>query len=323
MNLKSFRFFLPIGCVLAVAGMLVAKAGVRLGWSPAPFELVLAAGDRGEVDARTTLDLEKFEVLRYPSGKPRQYVSSVRASGDGGRTTREVEISVNHPLRINGWWIYQYRWGEDESGTTCTALRCVRDPGMPLAALGGLLLVLGALGFCFRGYGGRAETPSGARRYAAWAAGGLAVALPLFIIGRAVMRPEPLPALQSWMMAPHVGAYVGSYLILLFAVFGVGKRLIPAGFLLMTVGLVLGAVWGKYAWSEWWQFDPKENWSFFTWLAFAIHLHLPPDSRAAKWMLCIGAVLILVTLTRVNFSRMASGLHSYARAFGSPVAIMI
>ena len=126
------------------------------------------------------------------------------------------------------------------------------------------------------------------------------------------MRPEPVPALQSVLMAPHVAAYAGSYLLLLFAAFGIGRRVVPVGFLLMTLGLVIGAAWGKVAWGDWWQFDPKENWSLATWCAFAVHLALPSGGKWSRAFLWIGAVLIVVTLTWVNFSRFASGLHSYA-----------
>jgi len=333
---------LHAGFALALLGLALGKAAVHFGWSPAAHELVLAEGDRGEVDADTVLYLDKFEVLRYPSGKIRQYVSTVKTFDRAGKDLASAVISVNHPLRLNGWWIYQYGWGPDQTGTTCTQLRCVKDVGLPVAALGGLLLLVGSLWLAagrvekVEGVEGGPRSVAAATECAAnrqflsnadatervppsawrwglnWLAALLVVSLPLFIIGRAVLRPEPVPALQSPLMAPHVAAYTASYLILLFAAFGIGRRFVPLGFFFMTVGLVLGAVWGKIAWSEWWQFDPKENWSFFTWLAFAAFFHFPPDSRTARWLLRLGAVLIIVTLTWVNFSRMVSGLHSYA-----------
>ena len=306
------KHLLHAGFALALIGLALGKAAVPFGWSPASHELVMAEGDRAEVDANTVLYLDKFEVERYPSGKISQYVSTVKALDRKSQKLMPAVIRVNHPLRLNGWWIYQYGWGPDQSGTTCTQLRCVKDVGLPVAALGGALLLVGSLWLCFRRRCDGLTPPSGWRRWCGWMAALAVVSLPLFIIGRAVLRPEPVPALQSPLMAPHVAAYTASYLILLFAVFGIGRRFVPLGFFFMTVGLVLGAVWGKLAWSEWWQFDPKENWSFFTWLAFAAYLHFRPDSRAAKWLLRLGGVLIIVTLTWVNFSRMLSGLHSYA-----------
>jgi len=147
-------------------------------------------------------------------------------------------------------------------------------------------------------------------------AGVLTVMLPVFIIGRAVLRPEPPPALQSPLLAPHVAAYATSYLILLFAAFGVGRRFVPLGFLLMTAGLVLGAVWGKICWGNWWQYDPKETWSLATWLVYAAYLPLARRPRLEPALRIAGAALIILTLTWVNYSRLFSGLHGYARVCG-------
>lgn len=278
-------------------------------------DLVMAEGDRCDVDSRFVLCLDKFEVLRYPSGKIRQYESTVKVLDRENKALSRAVISVNHPLRLGDWWIYQYECGPDQTGALCTSLKCVSDLRLPFAALGGVLLLLGALAGCWPALTlGKAGGPvrRGAR-LGGWVAAILVVSIPLFIVGRAVLRPEPVPALQSGLMIPHVAAYVASYLLLLFAVFGIGRRFVPFGFLLMTLGLVLGAAWGKIAWSDWWQFDPKENWSFLTWFAYALALRCPAGSRAAVWLERLGAVLILVTLTWVNFSRVFVGLHSYAQ----------
>jgi len=306
------KHVIHLGLLLALIGLFVGKCGPRFGWFAAPHELVMAEGDRAEVDGRTVLYLDKFEILQYASGKPRQYESSVKIIDQQDHTLNAAVISVNHPLRVNGWWVYQYGYGPDQTNTMCTELRCVKDYGLPFAALGGALLLIGTLGLCFRRRPIEEAVATGWRRRASWVIAAIVVTLPLFIIGRAVLRPDPVPALQSWLMAPHVAAYAASYLLLLFAAFGIGRRFVPLGFFLMTAGLVLGAVWGKLAWSEWWQFDPKENWSFVTWLAFAAYFHFRPGSRVANWLLRLGAVLIVITLTWVNFSRMVSGLHSYA-----------
>lgn len=296
---------------LLVAGG-AAAAAARVPALRETRSLVMAEGDRDEIDGSLSICLERFSIPLYPSGRPRQYVSEVKTLDNETKSLEAAEISVNHPLRRNGWWIYQYSCGPDENDVPCTELKCVKDPLLPLAVFGGALIALGALCLCFTGR--RYPAPSHGRRgrIAAWVCAAAVVALPAFVIGRAVMRPEPVPALQSWFMAPHVAAYSASYLLLLFAAFGIGRRTVPLGFLLMTLGLLLGAAWGKFAWSDWWQFDPKENWSLASWLAIAAHLHFAPDSRAAKWTLRIGAVLIIITLTWVNFSRFAAGLHSYA-----------
>lgn len=303
---------LHIGLLLVAIAMFVGKTAPRLGWISASHDLQMAEGDKRDVDERLSLTLKRFEIHKYPSGKPKQFVSTVSVFDRDAKSFLQATISVNHPLRIKGWWVYQYGWGPDENGEICTSLRCVKDVGLPFAAFGGMLLLAGSLGFCFGKQDVMVRKSFGWRKWIGVVCACLVVALPIFIIGRTVMRPEPVPALQSWLMVPHVASYAMSYLLLLFAAFGIGRRWVSLGFFLMTVGLVAGATWGKLAWSDWWQFDPKENWSFVTWLAFCAYMHMDPNSRTARCLLWIGAALILITLTWVNFSRMTSGLHSYA-----------
>jgi ABC-type transport system involved in cytochrome c biogenesis permease subunit len=290
----------------------LAAAVVARSWTRTAKDLVLADGEGGAFDSRTEVLLGSFKIPLYPSGKPKQYVSDVVVADAETRELSPARITVNHPLRKNGWWIYQMSFGEDELGRLNTLLRGVRDPLLPLAAVAGILLLAGALLLCFAPSREIPAPRSRLRAALSWTAGAAAVSLPAFIIGRAVLRPEPVPALQSALMAPHVGAYAASCAILLFAAAGIGRRAVPLGFFLMTVGLVVGAVWGKMAWGDWWQFDPKENWSLATWCAFAVHLLLPAKSKWSRVFLWVGAVLLVVTLTWVNFSRFASGLHSYA-----------
>ena len=123
-----------------------------------------------------------------------------------------------------------------------------------------------------------------------------------------------MPALQSPFFVPHVGAYVLGYILLVRAALGTGRRLAALGFLLLTVGLVLGAAWGKVCWGHWWQFDPKEMWSLATWFVYAAYFHLRPrlSPRAERACLVAGAVMILLTLTWINLSRFFTGMHSYA-----------
>ncbi len=123
-----------------------------------------------------------------------------------------------------------------------------------------------------------------------------------------------MPALQSPFFVPHVGAYVIGYVLLVRAAMGAGRRLVGLGFFLLTLGLVLGAWWGKVCWGHWWQFDPKEMWSLATWLLYAAYFHLRPrlSSRADRAFLVAGAVMVVLTLTWINLSRLFTGMHSYA-----------
>ena len=316
------KHLLHLGFLLAV-GALALKAA----FMPPRLQASLRPGEHAMLDG-DILVLKGFTVPKYPSGKPRQYESDVhvvsvaRGKGEAAERSKAVhaKISVNHPMRWNGWWIYQNSY--DAAQEAYTVLEAVRDPFLPVAALAGILLLLGAALLC-REKEVRGEKVRGEMAGRPFAAGGgwvaalkftaatAVVMLPLWIVGRAVLAKELVPALQSPLLVPHVGAYLVSYAILIFAAFGLGERLVPFGFFLMTLALVLGALWGKICWGDWWQYDPKEMWSLATWLTFAGYFHFRSRARVAVWLLRFGAVMIILTLTWVNFARIFRGLHSY------------
>ena len=299
-------------------GCAATSLALKALWPGPRADVSLSAGDVVELDDDgTELVLESFRVPKYPSGKPRQFESEVRLVGKAVGDPVRATIRVNHPLRWNGFWIYQMSY--DAATEQTTVLTLVRDPWLGLAAFGGALMLLGALLGCTGGRtedGGASvpregESPRWRRGLSAVAA--LAVfAVPLFIVLRAVLRPEPVPALQSGLMAPHVAAYAASYLIMIFAAFGIGRRALPVGFFLMTVGLVLGAVWGKICWGDFWQYDPKEMWSLATWGVYVAFFACRRNRRTERLLRIAGAVMVVLTATWVNFSRFFTGLHNYA-----------
>ena len=312
------KHLLHLGFLLAVAALALKAA-----FMPPRMQVALRPGESAALQD-DVLALKRFSVPKYKSGKPRQYVSDVHVlsmgeRNEGGEMRPKAlhdTISVNHPLRWNGWWIYQNSY--DSVHESYTVLEAVRDPFLPIAVLAGLLLLIGAAMQCLSGWKSRsclggecAPAANGLAAVCRFAAATAVVLLPLWIVGRAVLAKELVPALQSPLLVPHVGAYLVSYAILIFAAFGIGMRLVPFGFFLMTLALVLGAVWGKICWGDWWQYDPKEMWSLATWLTFSAYFHFRHRACVGKWLLRFGALMIILTLTWVNFSRIFKGLHSY------------
>jgi cytochrome c-type biogenesis protein CcsB len=98
------------------------------------------------------------------------------------------------------------------------------------------------------------------------------------------------------------------------AVEGVIYRACGLGFLLLTGGILLGAVWANEAWGTYWSWDPKETWSLITWFVYAAGLHLwrARGWRGTRfaWFSLIGFGVVLFTYVGVNY--WFSGLHSYA-----------
>ena len=96
-------------------------------------------------------------------------------------------------------------------------------------------------------------------------------------------------------------------------------RTITVGFLLLTVGIISGAVWANEAWGSWWSWDPKETWALSCWLVYAAYLHTRLSrgwqGRRPAWVAVSGLFVISVCYIGVNL--LGIGLHSYGWFFDS------
>ena len=96
-------------------------------------------------------------------------------------------------------------------------------------------------------------------------------------------------------------------------------RTITVGFLLLTVGIISGAVWANEAWGTWWSWDPKETWALICWLVYAAYLHSRLSrgwhGRRPAWVAVGGLFVISVCYIGVNL--LGIGLHSYGWFFDS------
>lgn len=107
-----------------------------------------------------------------------------------------------------------------------------------------------------------------------------------------------MPALQSPWFVPHVIVYMFAYAMMgavtLFVIYlwwrssakkpsdeemGVCDGLVRIGWSFLTLGMVMGALWAKEAWGDYWTWDPKETWAAATWLGYLLYLHLRGQTR--------------------------------------------
>ncbi len=156
-----------------------------------------------------------------------------------------------------------------------------------------------------------------------------------------LLRPEIhsrglMPALQSVWFVPHVTSYILSYAMLGAATIGsvialvklsrrgvvedkilnLTDNLVWAGFGLLVLGMLMGAVWAKQAWGHYWEWDPKETWALVTALAYLAYIHLRLAGRryekAAMWLLPVAFAMLLITWLGVNYLPSAQGsIHVY------------
>ena len=94
----------------------------------------------------------------------------------------------------------------------------------------------------------------------------------------------------------------------------IAYRTIAFAFPIWTFAIIAGAIWAENAWGRYWGWDPKETWSFMTWVVFAGYLHARATSgwrgRRAAVIAMVGFASLFVTYYVVNL--WIVGLHSYA-----------
>jgi cytochrome c-type biogenesis protein CcsB len=177
----------------------------------------------------------------------------------------------------------------------------------------------------------------------------LVVAVLLGVAGMSLYTPAgPLvPALHSYWLLIHVSAasiasgillvgFIAAALHLVRLGYDEGKRRFPYelgrrlpaadtlerltfrvhafAFPIWTFAIMCGAIWAESAWGRYWNWDPKETWSFIAWTTYAGYLHArstPSVSRRiTSWIAIAGWLAMLVNLYGVNL--FAVSLHGYS-----------
>lgn len=146
-----------------------------------------------------------------------------------------------------------------------------------------------------------------------------------------------MPALQSPWFIPHVIVYLVGYVLLAASSVtalhnvtlqvrhkandtgeSVSHYLALLGFVLLSFGLIFGALWAKEAWGHYWTWDPKETWAFLSWLAYLAYLHANSykiDRGKLQWYLALSFVVLLVCWFGVNYLPSAqNSVHTYTQS---------
>ena len=91
------------------------------------------------------------------------------------------------------------------------------------------------------------------------------------------------------------------------------RRIITLAFPIWTFAVIAGAIWAESAWGRYWGWDPKETWSFITWVLYACYLHARATvswRRTAPVFALAGFAALVFNYYVVNL--VVNGLHSYA-----------
>ena len=87
-------------------------------------------------------------------------------------------------------------------------------------------------------------------------------------------------------------------------------------FILWTFTLIAGAIWAKQAWGAYWQWDPKEVWTFVIWAVYAAYMHSRAtagvDARKSMYIALAGYAAVIINFTAVNLVSTFVGMHNYS-----------
>jgi ABC-type transport system involved in cytochrome c biogenesis permease subunit len=154
-----------------------------------------------------------------------------------------------------------------------------------------------------------------------------------------ILKPEIhsahlMPALQSYWFVPHVTVYILSYALLGAAtiasfiqmkkknrgvpdesLYRFMDNIVRIGLGFLLLGMLMGAVWAKEAWGDYWSWDPKETWAFITAIAYLLYIHLRLQKQHPKFTLAllpVAFVFLMITWIGVNYLPAAQGsIHAY------------
>jgi cytochrome c-type biogenesis protein CcsB len=90
--------------------------------------------------------------------------------------------------------------------------------------------------------------------------------------------------------------------------------IVALAFPIWTFAVIAGAIWAEAAWGRYWGWDPKETWSFITWVIYAGYLHARSTAgwrgRRSAWFAVAAFAALIINYYVVNI--WVVGLHSYA-----------
>lgn len=166
------------------------------------------------------------------------------------------------------------------------------------------------------------------------------ILMAVVFIGVNIFKPEIhdraiMPALQSAWFVPHVIVYMMAYALLganvVFVLYlwfrpkkhvitpqelGLCDTLIRIGWAFLTLGMVMGALWAKQAWGDYWSWDPKETWAAATWFSYLLYLHLRQRVKDTDVLFTVSIfsfLLLQMCWWGINYLPSAQGMsvHTY------------
>ena len=142
-----------------------------------------------------------------------------------------------------------------------------------------------------------------------------------------------MPVLSSPLLCLHVAVIMMSYALFFFlmmmgiaglisgkktfnfqlSTFNLAKRLLYPAVFLLTLGIIIGALWANISWGNYWTWDPKEVWALITLIVYAFPLHpsLSISREPKKFFLYCTLAFFSVIITYFGVNLLLGGIHAY------------
>ncbi len=96
------------------------------------------------VASERNLSLPDGRFLRLLSPEPAYFGSEIKLYAKKSESLKEGIVEVNSPMRIDGWWVYQYSYDNFAGADSrYSVFRAVFDPWMPVIYAGFILMLIG------------------------------------------------------------------------------------------------------------------------------------------------------------------------------------
>ncbi len=142
-----------------------------------------------------------------------------------------------------------------------------------------------------------------------------------------------MPVLSSPLLCLHVAVIMMSYALFFFlmmigiagliigkkntdfqySIFNLAKRLLYPAVFLLTLGIIIGALWANISWGNYWSWDPKEVWALITLIVYAFPLHssLAISHKPRAFFLYCTLAFLSVIITYFGVNLLLGGMHAY------------
>jgi cytochrome c biogenesis factor len=141
-------YLLHAGIVLFLLGQLVyTVAGYKVNVSMQEnsrdsYDKIKTAN--GEIlELGFELGMGEFTAEYYDDGSPKHYEAELIINGS------PVSVTVNHPVRYNGYKMYLMSSSKDQSGEEYVSMLVKYDPGEFVSSFGIIMIIVGSFVICF------------------------------------------------------------------------------------------------------------------------------------------------------------------------------